>query len=150
MPREFRLTPLQNTSARFGEPVTLPAATNGPVWVEIEIKKSLAGTVVSTLYKPPVLMLTVSLQDHTQQRFRIVPGMAGGGFLLSPLIADNRSFAALASTGRQDLAGLEVVSMTISAGTGSGSTRCYQSPMSVRFYRLDFPRQDFRMKTGQS
>jgi hypothetical protein len=143
--REFHLTPLQNTSARFGEPVTLPAATNGPVWVEIEIKKSLAGTVVSTLYKPPVLMLTVSLQDHTQRRFRLVPGMAGSGFLLSPLIADTRSFAALASTGRQDLAGLEVVSMTISAGTESGSTRCYQSPMAVRFYRLDFPRQNFRM-----
>ena len=143
--REFHLTPLQNTSARFGEPVTLPAATNGPVWVEIEIKKSLAGTVVSTLYKPPVLMLTVSLQDHAQCRFRLVPGMAGSGFLLSPLIADTRSFAALASTGRQDLAGLEVVSMTISAGTESGSTRCYQSPMAVRFYRLDFPRQDFRM-----
>ena len=143
--REFHLTPLQNTSARFGEPVTLPAATNGPVWVEIKIKKSLTGTVVSTLYKPPVLMLTVSLQDHTQCRFRLVPGMAGSGFLLSPLIADTRSFAALASTGRQDLAGLEVVSMTISAGTESGSTRCYQSPMAVRFYRLDFPRQDFRM-----
>ena len=143
--REFHLTPLQNTLARFGEPVTLPAATSGPVWVEMEINKSLAGTVVSTLYKPPVLMLTVSLQDHTQCRFRLIPGMAGSGFLLSPLIADTRSFAALATAGRQDLAGLEVVSMTISAGTGSGSTRCYQSPMAVRFYRLDFPRQDFRM-----
>ena len=145
VPREFRLTPLQNTSAHFGEPVILPAATNGPVWVEIEIKKSLAGIVVSTLYKPPVLMLTVSLQDHTQHRFRLVPGMAGGGFLLSPLIADNRSFAALATTGRQDLAGLEVVSMTISAVTGSGSTGCYQMPMPVRFYRLDYPSQDFKM-----
>jgi hypothetical protein len=143
--REFHLTPLQNTSARFGEPVTLPAATNGPVWVEIEIKKSLAGTAVSALYKPPELMLIVSLQDRTQRRFRLVPGVAGGGFLLSPLIADNRSFAALASTGWQDLAGLEVVSMTISADTGSGSTPCYQSPMSVRFYHLDFPRQDSRM-----
>lgn len=145
-PREFRLTPLQNASAHFGETITLPAATNGPVWVEIEIKKSLAGTVVSTLYKPPVLMLTVSLQDHTQHRFRLVPGMAGGGFLLSPLIADNRSFAALASTGRRDLTGLEVVSLTISASTGSGSTRCYQSPMPVRFYRLDYPLQDFKIQ----
>jgi hypothetical protein len=145
VPREFQLTPLQNTSARFGEPVILPAATNGLVWVEIEIKKSLLGTVVSTLYKPPVVMLAVSFQDHTQRLFRLVPGMAGGGFLLSPLIADTRSFAALASTGRKDLAGLEVVSITITADTGSGSTRCYQSPMPVRFYRLDFPRQDFKL-----
>ncbi|MGA2280976.1 MAG: hypothetical protein ABSG80_11815 [Verrucomicrobiota bacterium] len=143
--RKFQLIPLQNTSARFGEPVTLPDATNGPVWVEIEIKKSLAGIVVSTLYKPPVLMLTVLLQDHTERRFRLVPGMAGGGFLLSPLIADNRSFAKIASTGLQDLAGLEVVSMTISAGTGSGATRCYQSPMPVRFCRLDYPLQDFNI-----
>jgi hypothetical protein len=143
-PREFRLTPLQNTSARFGEPVTLPSATNGPVWAEIEIKQSLAGTVVSALYKPPELMLTVSLKDHKQRRFRLVPGMAGGGFLLSPLIADNRSFAALASR-QGELAGLEVVSMTISADTGSGATHCYQSPMPVRFYRLDFPLQDFKM-----
>lgn len=144
LPREYRLTPLWNTSARFGEPITLPAATNGLVWVEIGIKKSLEGTVVATFYKPPVLMLTVSLQDHTQRRFRLVPGMAGGGFLLSPLIADTRSFAALATTGRQDLAGLEVVSMTISSGTGSGATGCYQSPMPVRFYRLDFPLQDYK------
>jgi hypothetical protein len=145
VPREFRLIPLRNTAARFGEPVILPGATDGPVWVEIEIKKTLLGTVVSTLYKQPVLMLTVSLPDHTERRYRIVPGMAGGGFLLSPLIADNRSFAALACTGRQELAGLEVVSMTISAGAGSEPTRCYQSPMAVRFYRLDFPRQDFKM-----
>jgi hypothetical protein len=145
VPREYRLTSLQDTSARFGAPVTLPAATNGPVWVEIELKKSLAGTVIATFYKPPVVMLTVSLQDHTQRRFRLVPGMAGGGFLLSPLIADTRSFAALASTGRQKLAGLEAVSMTISADTGSGSTRCYQSPMPVRFYRLDYPLQEFKM-----
>jgi hypothetical protein len=144
-PREFRLTPLQNTSARFGEPVTLPSASNGPVWAEIEIKKSLAGTAVSAFYKPPVLMLAVSLQDHTQHHFRLVPGMARGGFLLSPLITDNRSFAALASTGLQELAGMEVVSMILSADTGSGSTCCYQSPMSVRFYRLDFPLQDHKI-----
>ncbi len=144
--REFHLIPLQNTSARFGEPVTLPAATNGPVWVEIEIKKSLAGTVVSTLYKPPVLMLTVSLRDHGQQDFRLIPAMARGGFLLSPVIGDNRAFAALASAdGQRDLAGREVMSMTVSADTRSRSTICYQSPMAVRFYRLDFPRQDFRM-----
>ncbi|MGA2788859.1 MAG: hypothetical protein ABSF60_15165 [Verrucomicrobiota bacterium] len=144
-PRQFCLAPILDTSARFGEPITVPAATNGPVWVEIGIKKSMAGTVCSTFYKPPVLMLTVSLRDHTQRRFRLVPGMAGGGFLLSPLIADTRSFAVLASADWQDLAGLEVEAMTISAATESGSTRCYQSPMPVRFYRLDYPLSEFKI-----
>ena len=145
-PREYHLTPLQDTSARWGEPVTPPSATAGPIWVEIEIKKTLIGTVVSALYKPPVLVLTVSLRDNGQQDFRMVPAMARGGFLLSPVIGDNQAFAALASAdGQRDLAGQEVMSMTVLADTRSYSTICYQSPMAVRFYRLDFPRQDFRM-----
>jgi hypothetical protein len=72
--------------------------------------------------------------------------MARGGFLLSPVIGDTRAFAALASAdGQRDLVGREVMSMTLSADTRSRSTICYQSPMAVRFYRLDFPRQDFKM-----
>lgn len=145
-PREYHLTPLRDTLVRWGEPVTPPSATEGPIWVEIEIKKTLIGTVVAILYKPPVLMLTVSQRDHGQQDFRLVPDMARGGFLLSPVIGDTRAFAALASAdGQRDLVGREVMSMTLSADTRSRSTICYQSPMAVRFYRLDFPRQDFKM-----
>ena len=145
VPREYHLSPLQDALARWGEPVTPPSATNGPIWVEIEIKKSLIGTVVSMLYKPPVLLLTVSQRDHGQQDFRLVPAMARGGFLLSPVIGDSRAFAALASVdGQRGLAGREVMSMTLSADTRSHSTICYQSPMAVRFYRLDFPRQEFK------
>jgi len=142
VPRKFQLTPLKPATTRFGEPVKLPEATNGPVWVEIEIKKSLAGLVVSTLYKPPVLRLTVVLKNHTQPRFRLVPGLAAAGFLLSPLIADTHAFAALATNGgRSVVAGMEMDSMMISADTSSGTTLCYQSPVVIRFYRLAFPAQ---------
>ena len=124
----------------------LPSATNSPIWVEIEMNKTLIGTVVTTLYKPPILVLTVSQRDHGRHDFRLVPAMARGGFLLSPVIGDNRAFAELACTnGPASLAGCEVMSMTVSADTPSRSTICYQSPMAVRFYRLDFPRQDFKM-----
>jgi hypothetical protein len=146
VPREFHLLSLKNTTATFGAPVMLPAATNGPVWAEIEIKKTLTGSVVSTLYKPPLLWLTVLLKNGAQHRFRLVPGQAAGGFLLSPLIADTKSFAALAGVDwRQDLAGLEVEAMTISADTDSGSTSCYQSPMAVRFYQLEYPLQAIKI-----
>jgi hypothetical protein len=145
-PREYHLTPLGDTSVRWGEPGVPPSVTNGPIWVEIEIKKTFIGTVVSTLYKPPVLELTVSLRDHGQQDFRLVPAMARGGFLLSPVIGNTRAFSELAGTnGPCDLAGREVMSMTLSADTRSRSTVCYQSPMRIRFYRLDFPRQDFKI-----
>jgi hypothetical protein len=151
VPREYHLTPLQNISARFGEPASPPFATNGPVWAEIEINNSLVGNMLSTLYKPPMLLLTVSLRDGDQYDFCLVPAMARSGFLLSPVIEDNRSFAALFSTaGQARLAGREVMSMTISAHTRSGSTVCYQSPMQIRFYRLDYPPQDFKDVTGET
>ncbi len=61
-PRKFQLTPLQEVTASFGEPVKSPDATAGAVWVEIEIKKTFAGSVAATFYKPPVLRLTVALK----------------------------------------------------------------------------------------
>jgi len=144
VPREYHLTPLQNTSACFGERVNPCSTTNGPVWAEIEIKKSVMGSIISALYKPPMLLLSVSLRDGGQYSFRLVPAMARSGFLLSPVIGDNMSFASLVSSnGLARLADREVMSMTIYASTPSGSTACYQSPMQVRFYRLDYPWQDF-------
>jgi hypothetical protein len=37
--------------------------------------------------------------------------------------------------------------MAIFAATRSGSTPCYQSPMRLHLYRLDYPRQDLKEKT---
>jgi len=85
--------------------------------------------VVATLYKPPALQLTVSLQDGRQLVFQVIPGMARSGFLLSPLIKNNRSFVSLAAVdGGRNLTGLEVTAMTISAVTASGSTVVINHP----------------------
>jgi hypothetical protein len=142
-PRPFQLKPFQDRPFHFGEPIPLPATNHGPLWAEMEINQSVWGVVVSTLYKPPVLTLAVSLRDGRQLRFRLVPGMARSGFLLSPLVNDNASFVALAAAdGGRNLADAEVASVTLSADTPSGSTACYQSPLRLHLYHLDYPRQD--------
>jgi hypothetical protein len=137
-PREFHLAPLNETTIHFGENILLPATTNTVLWAEMEINKSALGNLIATFYRPPILRLMVSLRDGRQLYFRLVPGMARGGFLLSPLIGDKAAFVSLASAdGRRDLSGLEITSMTISAATKSGSTICYQSPVKLRLYRLE-------------
>jgi hypothetical protein len=146
VPRQFHLTPLRDVAARFGEPVSLPPATNAPIWVEIAFQKTLAGTLASTFFKPPELTLTVSLADHSQHCYRLIPGMTRTGFLLSPLILDTSCFAALATSGLQNLTELQVTSLTLAARTESGSTTCYQTPVPVRFYRLDYPLQNVPMQ----
>jgi hypothetical protein len=147
MPRSFQLTPLAELPVHFNEPVTLPATGNTPLWAELEINKSLLGAVVSTLYKPPVLLLKVSLRGGPRFYYHLIPGMARSGFLLSPLIQDTKSFVALASASGWST-NLDVISMTISVGTQSRSTSLYQSPMRLRLYRLDFPRQNLNQVTA--
>jgi hypothetical protein len=71
--------------------------------------------------------------------------MVRSGFLLSPLIQNNPAFLSLASAGGwSSLTGLEVTSVMVFADTPSVSTPCYQSPMRLRLYHLDYPRQDLK------
>ena len=127
----------------------MPAVTNGPVWAKIEISKTLRGKIISTLYKPPILTLNVVTRDGRQLRYRLVPGLARAGFLLSPVIADIQAFGLLASNaGQRELADQQVVALSISAETRSGTTALYQSPMRLQLFRLDFPKQDLSNTNG--
>ncbi len=148
-PREYHLAPLKDSLIHFAEPVALPAASNGPVWAELEINKTPLGTLLSALYKPPTLVLAVSLRDGQRLYFRLIPGMTRSGFLLSPLINDNASFVALAAHDGRSLTGAEVTSVTVFALTQSGSTACYQSPMRLRCYRLEYPQPDIKSKEAK-
>jgi len=150
-PRPFQLQPLQDRLVRFGEPIQLPATNHSPLWAEMEINKSFWGSMVSMLYKPPVLTLAVSLRNGQQLRLRLIPGMARSGFLLSPLIKDNASFVALAAAGGgRGLADEEVTSVTLFADTPSGATACYQPSLRLRLFQLDYPRQDLMGMAAES
>jgi hypothetical protein len=138
VPRSYRLVPLTNTVARFGTSLEIPAVTIGPVWVEVEIKKTCVGKIISALYKPTLLSLTVTTRDHGPGQYRIIPGMAQTGFLLSPVVTDTGAFATLFDSGwPAKLAGWEARSMMIEPGTPSHSTICYEPTYQVRFYRLE-------------
>lgn len=141
VPRQYQTVLLLETNLPFGTPMALPSGGGDPIWAELDINKSWLGDIVSTLYKPPILTMKVTLHDGQQKAFRLIPGMARAGFILSPLIGDEKSFIHLATRdGMRALAGLELASFTISAADESGGTACYQSPMRLRLYRLQYPR----------
>jgi hypothetical protein len=147
-PRTFHLTPLGEVSLGLGE--TLDVSTNGPgpLWAEIEIEPTLLGAVVSDLYKPEVLQLTVTTRAGLEISKRLVPGMARGGFLLSPFIGNAPAFASLGSAeGLRLLAGSEVTALRISAETKFGAAG-YRSPVRLRLFRLEYPPQDLERMKG--
>ena len=96
------------------------------------------------LYRPPRVWLTLFTRSGRAYGGRLLPVEARAGFLLSPVVKNRQSFFALASTNWQhELAGLEVASARITTYSGRAVASRYQSPpVRVRFYRLDFQRQD--------
>jgi hypothetical protein len=143
-PRQYKLTPIGQRVARFDEGIEIPSMIGGPIWVRIDIRRSFWGKVVAMLYRPAGVSLAVSTRDGRAYGGRLLSAMARTGFLLSPVIENRQSFFALASTNWQhELAHLEVTSARITTDGGKGVASQYKSPpVRVRFYRLDFQRQD--------
>jgi hypothetical protein len=137
-PRRCEKVFIKEAALAFGSPVALPAASDGPIWAEIEINKSLAGKVLSVIYKAPPIWMTVALSDGRQGSFRLIPGMARGGFIISPFIGDPTSFSLLTTReGLGALGALQVRSIIISVANKDGKSSSYLTPLRVRFYRLE-------------
>jgi hypothetical protein len=143
-PSRYKMIPLGESSFEFGTTLNLPSTDAGPIWAEIDIIKSLTGKIASVLFKPPALWMTTTLKDGRNRPFRIVPAMARGGFLISPLVESTKSFTLLSATNSATaMADFEVASISLFAVTRS-ATRYYQSPIRLRLYRLSVSDGDQR------
>jgi hypothetical protein len=141
-PRQYELTPIGESVVKFNEGIAIPSVSDGPIWVRIDIRRTLYGNIIAMLYRPTRVSLTVFTRSGRAYSGRLLTPLARAGFLLSPLVENRQSFSALASTNWQhELADLEVVSASITAEEGPGVASCYRSPVRLRFFRLDFPRQ---------
>ncbi len=111
-PASLNIGPPRTVAAAFDGPV--PVGDPGPVWATLDIRLNLAGQALAALFRPPLLDLAVDLDDGTERRFRLVPGLASAGFLLSPLV-DNASDYEVLATGRPAGAARRVVRFTVRA-----------------------------------
>jgi hypothetical protein len=135
-PRSYLCLPITNFVARLGDTVTVPKSDQELIWTEVDVRQSLAGKMVTAIYKPPIVFMTVTFPDHSSHRYRLVPGMARAGFLLSPVMSDNRAFGAMyfGNAWQSELAGKEVVSIKVEPEAGSYA---YEPEFNVRFSRLE-------------
>ena len=148
-PRKYTFTPLGETTMKFGEQLSLPPLANSPLWAKIEIDRTAAGSLVFTLFKPPVLTLKTTLANGQQNTNRFVPAMARAGFVLSPFVRDCSSFAALASTNwPNELAENAVTRFSIVPEGDATTAKGYRDAIHVTLFRLDYPRQDLEAVAG--
>jgi hypothetical protein len=139
-PRPVVLEPIADVAATTGVPLELPDAGT-PLYARIDVEPTLLGRLATLVLKPPTVYATVTLRRGGTRTFTLVPAMARGGFLLSPLVADRLDWAALAAAGSEGAAldGNRVVAVRIDPGRGE---RFYRRDVRVSLARLRFPGQD--------
>ncbi|MGA2032025.1 MAG: hypothetical protein ABSG68_07205 [Thermoguttaceae bacterium] len=141
-PRRYELTPLQQATIGFGSHLELPGPEEGPIWVEISVRPTVAGKIFAAAYEPPLIWMETALRDGQKVRYRLVTSVAKAGFLLSPIVEDSTWFRWLATTPWHDPAWQRLLT-----GKGVESVQllppdrkwCYDPQISVRLFRLTFP-----------
>ena len=149
-PRPVRFEPIATVSAALDRPVPVPSMASAPIWATVDVRLTWLGRLVKAFYKPPALVLAVRTAGG-EGTFRLLPSVARGGFLLSPLVANRMDFAALASSGwRRELAGAEVRTLGVSPDLDAGDwTRaCYQPEVTITFQRMEVAAQDLARVPG--
>jgi len=137
-PRPYSLTPISRFTTTFGETIKVPTINAGPVWVEISVKPTRAGKLLSFLYKNPELYLKICTVGGKPRTYRVVAGQTEVGFLLSPAIDDNESFASFVK--QEPMENRRVTSIMLSDRAWVGEKWAYRPELSIAFSRLHLGR----------
>ncbi|WP_144108512.1 hypothetical protein [Paraburkholderia sp. BCC1886] len=95
-PKPTTSTPLFDADAKTNEAIAVPP-TDGIVIARINMRPTLLGQAVLAAYKLPQVYIDLTLTSGKTVRFRYIPEMGTTGFVLSPLVASNADFVAMAA-----------------------------------------------------
>jgi hypothetical protein len=88
--KDYHLTQYKKQTVKFGQSIEIDSQK--AVYAKIDIKKSFYGKVTNTLFKSPVLNIELTFDNGNKQSYRIIPGIASSGFILSPSITNINDF----------------------------------------------------------
>jgi len=133
--------PSYRTTAKFGEPIFVPASSSGMIWCRIRIKPAAVGRLASILYRLPEVRLQTSVSgtDGTVRDFRVLPGSAEAGFLLNPLVESRedliRLWQSVGEPGGQDVGLNDRIGSRSFMVTGErGCELLFESELTVEFF----------------
>jgi hypothetical protein len=73
----------RETYGTLGQWIAIPTE---PTWIRIECKQSLFGAIRGLLYRPSQLRLEARLENGEARTYRLPPGNARSGFVISPFL----------------------------------------------------------------
>jgi hypothetical protein len=100
----------------FGERIPVPRSP-GIIFATIEIRPTLLGRLVNFLFKSDQLEIRLDMVEGPPKQYRLVPGLASSGFVVSPLIETTIEFGMLYGN-EQRLAEKSVAAVTVQPRKG--------------------------------
>lgn len=139
--RPYTLRPIAGLRVGFGQPVRIGEHRSGSAtWAEIDVRPTPMLRAWSVLDRPPVLVLSVLLASGERRAYRLVPGIARAGILLSPVIEEDAEFARFAADGRGALAAHEVDSISVASPESADIGWAYGAEFEIRLFALELER----------
>jgi hypothetical protein len=134
-PLPWHLEPLERVETVTDSAIAVPPAGAGPIWARIDVRPSRRDAVVGTLLSPPLTSIAAVLNNGQQVRYRLVPALAGDGFVLSPLVRDTADFMRLESLEPDPAPANGVAVMSVHVSTAPGGTAGARA-VTIEFFRL--------------
>jgi hypothetical protein len=133
-PVSIKKTKLLESTLRFGEQLSLPHAA--PLWAEVEVSFNDLARIADVFLKLPAIKMQ-TYNGSAVRNYRIVPGTAKVGFLLSPVIEEPALFATLYEPEIAGTSMMQHVSFGVSPQIGE---KLLNAQVRVRIYQLSLQR----------
>ncbi|TWA77111.1 4-amino-4-deoxy-L-arabinose transferase-like glycosyltransferase [Azospirillum brasilense] len=112
IPAPLLLADAHTVSAGFSENVALPQDADA-LFMSVDIDMTLLGKLLKTVFRVPTVDMTVTLAGGEEKKYRLIPGIAKSGFIISPHIENNFAFEALSAGMPELFPNLKVVSIRL-------------------------------------
>ena len=99
--------------------VPIPISPTGLFWADLDLRPTLAGRLVSFLFRPPALSIAITYAEGPPERYRLLSALGRAGFLLGPRVADTAEMLLLRLPARR-APFYRPTSISITGGFGSG------------------------------
>jgi hypothetical protein len=125
---------LGTARTRLGDPIPLPRVACGAVWMQADLRPTLAYRLATVLWKGPTVVMA---EPTTGRSWRVIPAIVRSGFPVWPVVTRRRHFAELMTSGRvTDAASAAPSAVSLRVVDGSPS-RYFAPDVDVRFYALE-------------
>lgn len=138
--KPVRLTLLDEGAVRRGERIDFSKFGETNIWMQIELKQTIAGRVRQLFYQPSIPRLIVHSRGFGErgQRFKAPLPMLAAGFVASPLLTGNEDFIKLyhgTSVVRPESYSIEIVPTAFDLWKPDVRYRIYkiENPIGFRF-----------------